>query len=145
MKSPLLEGRLFGRRVPAHMNLGCLAMFIGTTFAFFLSAAFLGLLMQASFVKEGPYWFEAILVATSFVTGILVGIICKERRGLYAILTSIMYPLLVPPPMLLGYYLMTLMDGEFLHPFVVPIVLCPPAAYFGAKSWEKMLDSLKKR
>lgn len=145
MKRPLtLEGKLFGLRIPQHANLGCLAMLVGSIFAFWLSAAFGVLLQRADSGSEGRDCFLAILVAASFVTGILVGIICKERRGLYALLTALFYPVLLPPPMLLGYYLMGLMDGQIVHPFLIPIALCPVAAYLGAKAWEKLRASMRK-
>jgi hypothetical protein len=143
MKAPTLEGRLFGLRIPAHTNLGCLAMFMGTIFHFFLSGAFLVLLAQASVAEEGPYWFVTTLVAASFVTGILVGIICRERRGLYALLTALFYPVLLPPPMLLGYFLMGILDGVYIHSFLIAAILCLAAAYLGGKAWETLLNSLK--
>ncbi len=138
-----LEGKLFGLKIPQHTNLGCLAMFVGAVFALFLSGAFAGAMIRSNLNKHDPHHFAAALAVTSFATGIVVGTVCREKRPMYAVLTTMLFPLLIPIR-LFFIVLVGAMDGEFLRPSIIAIAICVAAAYVGAKLWEMILLLLTK-
>lgn len=144
MKRPLtLEGKLFGLRIPQHANLGCLAMLVGSIFAFWLSMALAYAMFRANLDERNPYYSVTALAVISFATGLLVAMVCREKRGLYAALTTLFFPLSISIR-LFFYLLAEALDREFLHSFIIAIFLCPAAAYMGAKAWEKLRASMRK-
>jgi hypothetical protein len=83
--------------------------------------------------------FEIILLVSSFAAGIFVGIVCKQRKGLYAVLTTILFPSILPPTALLIWYALSVLDGQILHPFLIPILLSPVLGFMGAHVYHRNL------
>jgi len=111
---------------------------LGTIFALILSATLALTTIHYGLDKDNPYCPIAALIVTSFMTGILTGVICREKRQLYALLIALLFPLLIPIRMFF-YLLVESMGRGFICPSLIAIILCPIIACAGAKVWERSI------